>query len=48
MSEVFELDLVLLKLDDLGFFVFEVLKWFNEELQSFARISDSFTKICNG
>ncbi len=45
MSDVFDLGLVLLKLDDLGFFVFEVLKDFNEGLQGFAKISDSFTKF---
>ncbi len=48
MGDVFDLGLVLLKLDDLGFFVFEVLKWFNEGLQSFARISHGFTKIYEG
>ncbi len=45
ISEVFDLGLVLLKLNKMSFFVFEVLKWFNEELQGFARISHSFTKI---
>ncbi len=45
MTDVFDLGLVLLKLDDLGFFVFEELKWFNEGLQGFARISNGFTKI---
>ncbi len=46
VSDIFELGLDLLNLYDLGFFVFEELKWFNEELQGFAKISDSFTKIC--
>ncbi len=45
MSEVFDLGLVLLKLVDLGFFVFSKLKWFNEGLQGFAKISNGFTKI---
>ncbi len=48
MSDVFDLGLVLLKLDELGFFVFEVLKWFNEELRRFAKISNGFTKIYEG
>ncbi len=48
MSEVFKMGLDLLKLDELSFFVFEELKELYEELQGFARISNGFTKICNG
>ncbi len=47
MSEVFEKGLKLLKLDEIGFFLFRVLKALNEKYQTSTRNNYYMRKTCN-